>query len=39
VESQQVVQRKAESRDGSFEIEGVMRAMPVVIVEEEWEAL
>ena len=38
VEAQEVVQREAESGDGSEEIEGVVRAVPVVIVEEGREA-
>jgi hypothetical protein len=38
VEAQEVVQWEAESGDGGAEFEGVMRAMPVVVVEEEREA-
>ena len=38
VEAQQVIQGLEESGDGSEEIEGVMRAMPVVVVEEGVEA-
>jgi hypothetical protein len=38
VEAQEVVQRLAESRDWGAEFEGVVRTMPVVIVEEEREA-
>ena len=38
VEAQQVVQWEAESGDGSEEIEGVVRAMEVVVVEEGGEA-
>ena len=34
VEAQQVSQRLAETRDGGEEVEGVVRAMPVVVVEE-----
>ena len=39
VETQQVVHVELESGDGSFEIEGVVRAMPVVVVEEGVKAL
>ena len=39
VEAQQVIHVEVESGDGSFEIEGVMRAMPVVVVEEGMEPL
>jgi len=39
VEAQHVVQWQAESGDGSEEIEGVVRAMEVVIVEEGREAV
>jgi hypothetical protein len=38
VEAQEVVQREAESGDGRAEVEGVMRAVPVVVVEKEREA-
>jgi len=39
VEGQEVIQREAETRDGSEEVEGVMRAMPVVVVEEKRQAV
>ena len=39
VEAQEVVQWKAESGDGGTEFEGMMRAMPVVVVEKDGEAL
>jgi hypothetical protein len=39
VEAQEVVQWEVESGDGSAEFEGVVRAVPVVVVEEEREAL
>jgi len=39
VEAQEVVQWEAESGDRGAELEGVLRAMPVVVVEEGWEAL
>jgi hypothetical protein len=37
VEAQEVVQRLAESGDRREEFKGVMRAVPVVVVEEEGE--
>jgi hypothetical protein len=37
VEAQEVVQRQGKARDGRFEIKRVMRAVPVVVVEEERE--
>ena len=39
MESQEVIHVEAESGDGSFEMEGVVRAMPVIVVEEGMEAL
>ena len=34
MEAQQVVQREAESGDGRAQLERVMRAVPVIVVEE-----
>jgi len=39
VEAQKVVQRQAESGDGRAEFEGVVRTMPVGVVEKEGEAV
>ena len=39
VEAQEVVQRLAESGDGGVELKSVMWAVPVVVVEEDWEAI
>jgi hypothetical protein len=39
VEAQEVVQWLAESGDWGAEFEGVVRTMPVVVVEEDGEAL
>ena len=38
MEAQEVVHVEAESGEGRTEFEGVVRAMPVVVVEEEREA-
>jgi hypothetical protein len=39
VESLEVIQGTAETRDGSEKVEGVMRTMPVVVVKERREAV
>jgi len=39
VEGHEVIQRKTKARDGSEKVEGVMRAMPVVVMEKEREAV
>ena len=38
MEAQEVIQREAESGGGRAEFKGVVGAMPVIVVEEDWEA-